>query len=69
MITHYDMTTGEVITDELAEQPGSITAESVAIPALRLLTVEEANAAQAGTAALPTCMAMIPVDLLLSKQP
>ena len=68
MITHYDMTTGEVITDELAEQPGAITAESPATPALRLLTVEEANATQVDTAALPACMAMIPVDLLLSEQ-
>ena len=68
MITHYDMTTGEVITEELAEQPRTVTADDGAIPALRLLTVVEANVSQVGTAALPASAAMIPVELLLSRQ-
>ena len=42
MITHYDMTTGEVITDDSRE---CITDDPrPAVPALRLMTVDEAVA-------------------------
>lgn len=70
MITHYDMTTGEVITDEVTEHPCATNGHSVEqLVALRLLTVEEATATQAGTPTLCAGIAMIPVDLLLPREP
>lgn len=67
MITHYDMTTGEVIEDDRLDEPVTIDQRPAEATSLRLLTVQEAAALQAPAPRVPTDIAMLAVDSLLSR--
>ena len=58
MITHYDMMTGEVITGDCEEEiPNDLPAT---VPALRLMTVDEATALEQRQTLSRTACAMPP---------
>lgn len=67
MITHYDMTTGEVIEDGDREQPVTTAAHADGTMALRLLSVHEAVATQKPKIRLPADVAALPVDTLIAR--
>ena len=63
MITHYDMTTGEVIEDENHDRPAQAMQHPAEREVLRLMTVHEAVTVQGPDTRLPTDIATLPVDL------
>lgn len=67
MITHYDMTTGEIIQEPSGDAPVAPAVQADASPALRLVTVAEAAAMQRQTIRLPADMAMLPVHALIFR--
>ena len=67
MITHYDMTTGEIIRDESREQPAETAAGPAETLSMRLLTVQEAVALQTPAPRLPADIVLLPVDKLISR--
>ncbi len=67
MVTHYDMTTGEVIAEQGPGEAASPEHQAGGMTELRLETVQEAAAAEARTRRLPADVAMLPVPMLLSR--
>ena len=66
MIAHYDMTTGEVITEGGPQDPAT-AARTEASLGLRLVSVEETTATRVEKIGLPADVADLPVDLLISR--
>ena len=67
MVTHYDMTTGEVIAEQGHADDASRELHTDATAKLRLETVQEAAVVEARTLRLPAYIAMLPVSMLLSR--
>lgn len=66
MITHYDMTTGEVIEEGPVETAADGT-RSPEASELRLLSIDEAVATAIRAPRLPADIAMLPVQTLLKR--
>ena len=67
MIRHYDMTTGEVVAEEIQDGPThsvQLIAETVSP---RLMTVQENAALLARDTCLPADIATLPVQTILAK--
>ncbi|MBT8429825.1 MAG: hypothetical protein KJN79_07920 [Gammaproteobacteria bacterium] len=67
MIRHYDMTTGEVVAEEIQDGPTQsvqLIAETVSP---RLMTVQENAALLARDTHLPADIATLPVQTILAK--
>ena len=67
MVTHYDMTTGEVIAEQGPGDAAGQDLQTREMAELRLETVREAAAVEARTLRLPADAAMLPVPMLLSR--
>ena len=67
MITHYDITTGEVIGDESCDRPRTTAVRADQTATLRLLPVHEALMTQRPERRLPADVALLPVDTLVSR--
>ena len=67
MVTHYDMTTGEVIAEQSTGEAAGPEHQAGEMVELRLETVQEAAATEARTRRLPADIALFPVPLLLSR--
>ena len=65
MFEQYDIASGESLDPEPAAQETAVTEHEV--PALRLMTVEEAMKAERRRIQLPADIATVPVAYLLSR--
>lgn len=67
MITHYDMVSGEIVEQEAFDTPEQPMDKTNAMPALRLLSVDEAANQQPPSPRLPADIAMLAPEVLLAR--